>query len=147
MLETEYGISLSHNRINESLRELSDEGVFRETVLPDRELFHHYLFRVAFYYPNFEDEWEDCYRSLVDDPHVLLFFDADSHYHWQAIAQFRTNERMVGWVHQFFKDHGDLLSQFHTTTLHSVHRFLTDATILDDVLPETEEGRRYLDGE
>ena len=144
LLETEYGISLSHNRINEILRDLSERGVFRETILPDEELFHHYLFRIAFHYPNFENHWEECYWSLIDDPHILMFFNADSHYHWQVVAQFRTNEQMERWIHQFFKDHGQLISQFHNTMLHNVHKFRTDAKIFDDVLRESEEGQRYL---
>ena len=144
VLEAEYGISLSHNRVNEILRELGDAGVFRETMIPDESLFSHYLFRIAFFYPNFEAHWEDCYWALVEDPHVLMFFNADSHYHWQVVAQFRTGEQMQRWVHEFFKTHGDVIAQFHNTMLHNVHKFRTDAAIFDDILAETEEGRAYL---
>lgn len=144
ILESNYDISLSHNRINEILREMSDEGIFTETILPDQEIFHHYLFRIAFYYPNFEEHWEDCYWALVDDPHVLMFFNADSQYHWQVVTQFRTNDQMERWVHQFFKDHGQIIAQFHNTMLHNVHKFQTEAAIFDDLLAETEEGREYL---
>ncbi|MFB6078874.1 MAG: helix-turn-helix domain-containing protein [Halarchaeum sp.] len=145
ILDEEYDISLSHNRINEILRELSDAGAFRETILPAKEMFRHYLFRIAFHYPNFEDEWEECYWDLVDDPHVLLFFNADSDYHWQLITQFRSDEQMGRWIHEFFKTHGDLVSRFHNTQLHKVHKFQTDAAVFDDVLVETEEGRSYLE--
>jgi len=145
VLKEEYGISLSHNRINEILREMADEGVFRETILPDESIFRHYLFRIAFDFPNFEEHWEDCYWNLVEDPHILMFFNADSDYHWHAIAQFRTDEQMQRWVHDLFKEHGDLIGGFHNTMLHNVHKFRTDAAIFDDILDETEEGRRYLD--
>jgi len=145
ILEADYDISLSHNRINEILREMADEGLFRETVVPDQSIFKHYLFRMSFYYPNFAEEWEDCYWDLVDDPHVLMFFNADSEYHWQFVTQFRTNEQMERWIHEFFKEHGDLISKFHNTGLHNVHKFQTDAAIFDDILNETEEGRTYLD--
>ncbi|MDY6765563.1 MAG: helix-turn-helix domain-containing protein [Halobacteria archaeon] len=145
ILEDKYGISLSHNRINEILREMASEGVYQETVFPHRQLFQHYLFRIAFHYPNFEDHWEDCYWSLVDDPHVLMFFNADSNYHWQVIAQFRTAEKMQRWVHNFFKEHGELIENFHNTTLPKVHKFQTDAEIFDSILMETEEGRNYLE--
>lgn len=145
ILDSEYGISLSHNRVNEILRAMSEEEVFREIVLPNRELFNHYLFRIAFDFPNFEEHWRDCYEALVEDPHVLMFFTADSNYHWHLVIQFRTNERMERWVHEFFKTHGDLISEFHNTTLHSVHKFRTQAAIFDDILAETEEGRRYLE--
>lgn len=147
ILEAEYGISLSHNRINEILRELAGDGVFRETILPDQELFSHYLFRIAFHYPNFEEHWEECYWELVDDPHVLMFFNADSHYHWQLIAQFRRNDQMERWIHEFFKRHGELISQFHNTMLHNVHKFKTDAAVFDDLLRESAEGEAYLEAE
>lgn len=144
ILEAEYDISLSHNRINEILREMAESGLYRETVLPDQSIFKHYLFRVAFHYPNFEEHWEDCYWDLVDDPHVLMFFNADSEYHWQFITQFRTNDQMERWIHQFFKDHGQVISGFHNTMLHNVHKFQTDAEIFDDILRESEEGQEYL---
>ncbi|MFC4246071.1 helix-turn-helix domain-containing protein [Natribaculum luteum] len=144
ILEDEYGISLSHNRINEILREMSEKDIFKKTILPHENLFRHYLFRIGFYYPNFEEYWEDCYWDLVNDPNILMFFNADSNYQWHAIAQFRTNEQMQRWVHNFFKEHGQLISQFHNTMLHNVHKFQTDAEIFDDILRETEEGRQYL---
>ena len=147
VLEARYGISLSHNRINEILRGLAEEGLYRETMIPDESLFNHYLFRVAFYYPNFADHWEACYWELIEDPHVLMFFNADSHYHWQVITQFRSNEQMQRWVHAFFKRHGALIAQFHNTMLHNVHKFQTDAEIFDDLLRETAEGRAYLEAD
>ncbi|MFB6354665.1 MAG: helix-turn-helix domain-containing protein [Halobacteriales archaeon] len=145
VLEDRYGISLSHNRINEILRGLAEEGLYRETTIPDESLFRHYLFRVAFFYPNFEAHWEACYWDLIEDPHVLMFFNADSHYHWHFITQFRSNEQMQRWVHDFFKRHGELIAQFHNTMLHNVHKFRTDAEIFDDLLAETPEGQEYLD--
>jgi len=145
ILSSEYDISLSHNRINEILREMGENGVFRETMIPDESLFNHYLFRIAFFYPNFEEHWEACYWKLVEDPHVLMFFNADSSYHWHVLAQFRTSDQMQRWVHDFFKTHGDLVAQFHNTMLHNVHKFQTDAAIFDDILAETGEGQVYLD--
>lgn len=145
ILHSEYGISLSHNRINEILRKMSEQEVFRESILPDREIFRHYLFRIAFNFPSFEEKWRECYEALVNDPHVLMFFTADSNYHWHVIIQFRTNEQMERWVHEFFKTHGELIGEFNNTMLHSVHKFQTEAAIFDDILAETEEGRQYLE--
>lgn len=145
ILEAEYGINLSHNRINEILREMAKDGLYRQTMIPDQSIFQHYLFRLAFHYPNFAEHWEDCYWDLVEDPHVLMFFNADSQYHWQFVAQFRSNGQMERWVHEFFKTHGKLISQFHNTILHEVHKFQTEAEIFDDILEETEEGRAYLE--
>ncbi|MGM0591445.1 MAG: helix-turn-helix domain-containing protein [Halobacteriota archaeon] len=144
ILEREYGISLSHNRINEILRDLANDGVYRQTMIPDESIFRHYLLRIAFYFPNFADEWYDCYEFLLNDPHILMFFNADSEYHWHAIAQFRTDEHMQRWVHEFFKSHGKLIQEFHNTGLQKVHKFQTDAEVFNDILEETEEGRQYL---
>ncbi|ELY62001.1 hypothetical protein C492_08770 [Natronococcus jeotgali DSM 18795] len=74
-----------------------------------------------------------------------MFFTADSDYQWHIIAQFRTDSRMENWVHDFFVDHGELISQFHNTMLHSVHKFKTEAAVFDNILAETAEGRQYLE--
>ncbi len=144
VLEEKYDISLSHNRINEILREMANSGVFRETIIPNRTIFSHYLFRMAFHYPNFADHWKDCHEDLVGDPHTMMFFNADSTFHWHVIMQFRSDGQMERWVHEFFKAHGDLLDQFDITKLHQVHKFGTEAEIFDDILLETEEGREFL---
>lgn len=147
ILDEQYDIALSHNRINEILRAMADEDVFREAIIPNQEIFRYCLFRIAFNYENFDDHWEECYWDLIDDPHVLLFFNADSGYHWQLVMQFRTIHQMGRWIHEFFKTHGRLVSAFHNTMLHRVHKFHTDAAIFDDILRETEEGRAYLENE
>ena len=144
VLDEKYNISLSHNRINEILREMSDQGIFRETFIPNRNIFAHYLFRLAFHYPNFRDHWEECHRTLIDDPHTMMFFNADSTFHWQLLMQFRSNSQMERWVHEFFKTHGELIAEFDITMLHRVHKFRTEAEIFDDILLETEEGREFL---
>lgn len=145
ILEEEYGISLSHNRINEILRLMSEEDVFRKTILPNRKMFRHYLFRLSFNFSNFAENWRECYEVLQDDPHVLMFFTADSDYQWHMITQFRTDDQMERWVHEFFIEYGDLISQFHNTMLHSVHKFKTESAIFDNILAETKEGRQYLE--
>lgn len=122
ILDEQYDISLSHNRINEILRVMADDDVFREAIIPNQEIFRYSLFRIAFNYENFDDHWEACYWDLVEDPHVLMFFNADSDYHWQLVMQFRTIHQMGRWIHEFFKTHGRLVSAFHNTMLHRVHK-------------------------
>ena len=145
ILEEESGISLSHNRVNTLLREMETAGLFRRAAIPRRTLFEHYVFRIAFHYPSYRNHWEDCYDTLVEDPHVLMFFDADHSYRWQLITQFRGTEQMDEWVTAFFEDHGDVIDEFETTTVHNLHKFKTDAAIFDDLIAETEEGREYLE--
>ncbi len=145
ILKEEYDISLSHNHVNTLLREMENDDLFRRTVVPRRTLFQHYQFRIGFHYPNFKDNWEECHQTLVEDPHVLMFFNADSKYRWQLITQFRATEQMDEWVTEFFEEHGDIIDEFETTSLHNLHKFKTDAAIFDDMLSETEEGRQYLE--
>ncbi len=143
-LEAEYDISLSHNRVNEILREMRDEDVFRQPAIPNDALFERYLFRIAFHYPNFEQRWEECYWDLMEDPHVVTFFNADSYHHWQFLSMFPSSESAEQWIHEFFKKHGDLIAQFDNTQLPTVHKNGVDAKILDELIAETEEGREFL---
>lgn len=145
ILEEEYGISLSHNRVNELLREMETEDVFRSEVVPNRELFQYHLFRIAFHYPNFEEKWEDCYWELAEDPHVVIFANADDYYHWTLVTQFNDDREAEQWIHYFFKKHGDLIAQFDNTKLPTIHKFFTDADMLDERLWESEAGREYLE--
>jgi hypothetical protein len=145
ILEEEYDISLSHNRVNDILREIKSEELFQTFGAPNKNLFDYHLFRIAFHYPSFEERWEECHTDLVNDPHVVMFFNADSYHQWQFITQFRTSEEGEQWMHEFLKKHGDLIAQFDKTALPTVHKFHIDAGILDDVLKQTEEGQKYLE--
>ncbi|MCO8267649.1 helix-turn-helix domain-containing protein [Haloferax sp. AB510] len=145
ILEEEYDISLSHNRVNDILRELSEQNIFQKAVLLNEDFFEHYLFQIAFHYPNFEDRWEECYDDLMNDPHVLMFFNADDYHQWQFIARFRKSENKEEWKRNFFKKHGDLIAQFDSSSLPEVHKFRSDMGVLEHLLTETEEGQKYLD--
>ena len=144
ILEDEYGISLSHNRVNELLHEMETDEVLQTQVVPNVELFDYYLFRIAFHYPNFEEQWEKCYWELSEDPHVVFFTNADDYYHWILITQFHDDRGAEQWMHHFFKNHGDLIAQFDNTKLPSIHKFYTSGDVLNERLWETEEGREYL---
>lgn len=144
ILEEEYDITLSHNRVNELLRDMADEEVFREAMLPNEQIFDYHIYRIAFHYPNFEQKWEECYWDLLEDPHVVMFFNADDYYHWQLVTQFNTDREAERWVHHFFKKHGSLIAQFDNTKLPTVHKFHTDASVFDELLWQTEEGQEYL---
>ncbi|MGA9402348.1 helix-turn-helix domain-containing protein [Haladaptatus sp.] len=146
-LEDQYGISLSHNRVNDILRDLSDKDVFRQVSLLNESFFEYHLFQIAFHYPNFEDRWEECYDDLMNDPHVLMFFNADDYHHWQFIARFRKHEKSETWKHEFFKKHGDLIAQFDSSSLPEIHKFRDDTQVLERILQETAEGRKFMESE
>jgi len=48
-------------------------------------------------------------------------------------------------VTAFFEDHGEVIDEFETTSVHNLHKFKTDAAIFDDLIAETEEGQEYLE--
>jgi cysteine synthase len=74
-----------------------------------------------------------------------MFFNADKQEHGKGITQVRWNEEVEHRVNQLFKDHGQLVAQFHNTMLHNVHKFQTDAEIFDDLLRETSAGQAFLE--
>ncbi|MFC6733876.1 MULTISPECIES: helix-turn-helix domain-containing protein [unclassified Haladaptatus] len=145
ILDEEYGISLSHNRVNDILRELGEKDVFREAALLNEQFFEYHLFQIAFHYPSFEERWEDCYNDLMEDSHVMMFFNADDYHQWQFIARFRKSENKEEWKRNFFKKHGDLIAQFDSSSLPEVHKFRSDMDVLEHLLSETEEGAEYLE--
>lgn len=145
VLETEYDIDLSHNRVNDILNEIKEQDFYQETGLLNKSLLNYHLFRIAFHYPSFEERWEDCYTDLMNDPHVVMFFNADDYHHWQFVTQFVDNKHSEEWKHEFFTKHGDLIAQFDKTAMPTVHKLQFDPAVLDDFLAETEEGMQYLE--
>jgi hypothetical protein len=136
ILEEEFDISLSHNRVNEILNGMQAEGVFSMRAVPNRNVFEYYLFQVAFHYSNFDENWERCYKMLLDDPHVVLFCSADDYHEWQFVAQFASPESSEEWRHEFVKEYGDFIAQIDKTAFPTVHKFEQSATVFDDLLEQ-----------
>lgn len=143
ILESEFDISLSHNRVNEILNEMRDDGVFSMQAIPNRNIFEYYLFQVAFHYSNFDENWERCYKTLLDDPHVVMFCSADDYHEWQFVAQFASPEQSEEWRHEFVKEYGDFIAQVDKTAFPTVHKFETTAAVFDDLL-RTMGGDEYV---
>ena len=134
ILEEEFDISLSHNRVNEILNEMRDEDVFSMRAIPNQNIFDFYLFQVAFHYSNFDENWERCYKKLLDDPHVMLFCSADDYHEWQFVAQFASPEQSEAWRHEFVREYGDFIAQVDKTAFPTVHKFETAAAVFNDLL-------------
>jgi hypothetical protein len=147
VLEEEYDISLSHNRVNDILREIKSDGLYRFLAAPNAALFEQYLFRVSFHYPEFEERWDDCHNDLLRDPHVVLFFTANAYHQWQFVTQFRTKEASEEWQVDFFNKHGDVIADLEKTTLGEIHKFEMDSRIFDDVLCERDGGDRFIESD
>ena len=144
VLEAEFDISLSHNRINELLNEMKDNDVFSMRAVPNKNIFEYYLFQVAFHYSNFEENWERCFRQLCDDPHVVMFCSADDYHEWQFVAQFASPEHSEEWRHEFVKEYGNFIAQIDKTAFPTVHKFEADHEIFDDLLREMDSDEAYL---
>jgi len=144
ILEEEFDISLSHNRVNEILNEMREEGVFSMRAVPNQTIFEYYLFQVAFHYSNFDENWERCYKRLLDDPHVMLFCSADDYHEWQFVAQFASPEQSEAWRHEFVREYGDFIAQIDKTAFPTVHKFETAAAVFDDLLREM-GGQEYIE--
>ena len=134
ILEEEFDISLSHNRVNEILNEMQDQGVFSMQAVPNVNIFEYYLFQISFHYSNFDENWEECYKRLLDDPHVVLFCSADDYHEWQFVAQFASPEYSEEWRHSFVKEYGDFIAQIDKTAFPTVHKFESAAAVFDELL-------------
>ncbi|MFC7132420.1 MULTISPECIES: helix-turn-helix domain-containing protein [Salinibaculum] len=144
ILEAEFGISLSHNRVNEILNEMKAEDIFSMQAVPNRNIFEYYLFQVAFHYSNFDENWERCYKKLLDDPHVVMFCSADDYHEWQFVAQFASPDHSEEWRHEFVKEYGEFIAQIDKTAFPTVHKFETAAAVFDDLLHEM-DGEEFLE--
>jgi hypothetical protein len=134
ILEEEFDISLSHNRVNEILNDMKDRDMFTMQAVPNHNIFEYYLFQVSFHYSNFDENWERCYTKLLDDPHVVMFCSADDYHEWQFVAQFASPEASEEWRHDFVKEYGDFVAQIDKTAFPTVHKFETAAAVFDDLL-------------
>src|SRR5690554_3493384 len=83
-LKSKYGIETSRVTISESIRQMREEGVFREAVIPNEEYLFFSLFEYQFFPPNFDEEWRDALEFIRNDEHTLLFFLADGQYQWKS---------------------------------------------------------------
>jgi len=144
ILEDEFEISLSHNRVNEILNRMKERDIFSMRAVPNRNIFEYYIFQVSFHYSNFDENWERCYKRLLDDPHVVMFCSADDYHEWQFIAQFASPEHSEEWRHEFVKEYGDFVAQIDKTAFPTVHKFETAAAVFDDLLRDM-GGHQYID--
>ncbi|WP_246985563.1 helix-turn-helix domain-containing protein [Halorientalis marina] len=144
-LEDTYDISLSHNRVNEILRGMRDDGLFDQPALPDEGLLEYYRCEIGLDYTHFADHREACYDELLADPHVVSFVEVASGRHWQFTAAFLSDEAAQSWLHDLFEEHGALFAEFDQSKLTAIHKRHVDADVLDDLLATTEAGQAYLD--
>jgi len=134
ILEAKYDISISRVTVSESIRQMRDEGVFREAVIPNEEYLFFALFEYQFFPPNFSEEWYDALEYIRYNKHTLLFFLADGQYQWKSVMIFRDLEQQSKWIHEFYKEYGDLILDLENTVVTNVLKFGTDPEVFKTIL-------------
>jgi DNA-binding Lrp family transcriptional regulator len=130
-LEEKYDIDVSHVTVSESVREMRDEGVFRDAILINEAYFNFTLLEFKFDTSHFADEWREAMEFIRDDEHTLFYSLSTGTYQWKAIMMFPGREVESRWVHEFYKEHGDIVDNVRNHALHNVLKFRTDPGILD----------------
>lgn len=130
-LEEEYGISVAHTTVNESMRKMREADVFREVIIPHMSYVRVSLFEFKFNFENFADRWRDAFDAIRNDPSTLFYFLAGGEYPWMTIMMFRNLEMESRWVHEFIKEYGDLISDLRNRTIYKVASFQTNPELFE----------------
>jgi len=133
ILDEKYDIDVSHVTVSESIRRMREEGVFQEAILPNEELYIFALFEFKFNPERFEEEWRDAMNYIRDDENTLFFFLADGEYQWKTVMMFREREDVSKWIHDFYKNHGEAVSNLRNTAVHNVLKFRTDPEMFTEL--------------
>jgi len=129
LLAEKYDIDTSHVTVSETIRRMRDAGVFREAILPNERFFNFALFEFKFQPRNFDEEWRDAMEYIMDDHHTLMYFISNGEYQWKTIMMFRDRETESKWIHEFYKDHGNVVANVRNSVVHNLLKFQTDAKI------------------
>jgi DNA-binding Lrp family transcriptional regulator len=130
-LEEHYDVDVSHVTVSESVREMREQGVFRDAILVNEAYFNFTLLEFKFDPSNFADEWREAMAYIRDDEHTLFYSLSTGEYQWKSIMLFRDREDESRWVHEFLKAHGEFVLNVRNHALHNVLKFRTDPGLLD----------------
>jgi DNA-binding Lrp family transcriptional regulator len=131
VLAEKYDIDVSHVTISETIRRMRESGVFREAILPNEQFFNFALFEFKFDPDNFEEEWRAAMEDIIDDRHTLMYFISNGEYQWKTIMMFRDRESESKWIHDFYKEHGSVVSNVRNSVVHNLLKFQTDSEIFE----------------
>jgi DNA-binding Lrp family transcriptional regulator len=138
VLEEKYGIDVSHVTVSESIREMRDEGVFREAIIPNEEYYIFALFEFKFNPKHFEEGWRDAMADVREDKHTLFYFLSSGRYQWKTVMMFESREAVSRWIHEFYKEHGAVVDNIRNSSVHNVLKFGTDPQIFEELGAEQE---------
>jgi DNA-binding Lrp family transcriptional regulator len=131
ILEERHGIDVSHVTVSETIRQMRDSGVFREAILPNEAFFNFALFEFKFNPEHFDEKWEAAMHEILDDRHTLMYFISNGEYQWKTIMMFRTREAESMWIHEFYKEHGEVVDNVRNSVVHNLLKFRTDPDIFE----------------
>ncbi len=134
VLKEKYGISLSHARVAEILKEMKEQEIFRETVIPNENYFIFAFMEMSFNNQNFAEHWRRTYEYLVSSPNVILFFTTDGVMRWKVLMVFRSFQEVSRWVHYFLKEYGVLIQDLDLQIIYRILKFRFDESLLDDII-------------
>lgn len=132
-LESKYDIDVSHVTVSESVREMRNQGVFRDAILINESYFNFVLLEFKFDLDHFAESWREAMEYIRDSEHTLFYSLSTGTYQWKAIMLFSSREEESRWLHEFYKKHGDVIDNVRNHTLHNVLKFRTDPDLLDNL--------------
>jgi len=103
LLAEEHDIDVSHVTVNESIRRMRADGVFREALVPNEEHLFFSLFEFQFNPEGFDEHWEDALEHIRSSRHTFMYFLSDGDYQWKTIMMFEDREQESKWIHEFYK--------------------------------------------
>ncbi|WP_458210122.1 Lrp/AsnC family transcriptional regulator [Haladaptatus sp. NG-SE-30] len=136
ILDEKYGIEVSHVTVSETIRKMREQGVFREAIMPNETYYNFALFEFKFNPEHFEESWRDAMEDIKADEHTLMFFISNGEYQWKTIMMFRTRQDESKWIHQFYKEHGDVVDNVRNSVVHNLLKFRTDPDLFELLDPE-----------
>lgn len=125
VLEEKYDIQVSHVTVSKSIRNMRDEGVFQEAIIPNESYFTFALMEFKFNPENFADHWRDAMEHIRDSQYSIFYFLADGEYQWKAVMMFPDQETESRWLHNFYKEHGKAVNNVRSSTMTNVLKFGT----------------------
>lgn len=132
-LEEKYDIDVSHVTVSESVREMREQGVFRDAILINEAYFNFTLVEFKFDPTYYADEWRETMEYIRDDEHTLIYSLSTGTYQWKTIMMFVDDEEESRWIHEFYKKHGNVVENVRNHALHNVLKFRTDPELLDNL--------------
>jgi len=137
ILDQEYDIDVSHVTVSESIRKMRDAGVFREAIIPNEAYFIFALMEFKFNPEHFAEGWRDAMEYIRDHENTLFYFLSDGEYQWKSVMMFPSRQAESQWIHNFYKDHGAVISNIRNSVVTNVLHFGTNPELFD-ALPREE---------